>query len=213
MNKILACVLLIFVAITVGFSQEQPKATEMNVDRDLQIVSILKEMATLRSQINSVQDSHAKAKTWLDLNRKADELAVRMTQLMIRTPDSGPPTPTPDLERIVEKSTTLGITLAYCEIGTDWVANFTGYENYLALWPDGPNADEAYWKSKTEPNACGDFEGTVEEYQQGIDSYSDFIKRFPNSSYAARAKSQLDAYQAGLREEQKSQANPATPHN
>src|SRR5262249_7521361 len=122
---------------------------------------------------------------------------------------SGPLTPTAELDQVAEKSEALGISIAYCEIGTDFAASFAGYDNYLQLWSDGPNADEAYWKSKTEPNACGDFEGTNEEYQEGTARYSEFIKRFPSSTLIARAKSQLEAYQAGLREQQ----NQAKPQN
>ncbi len=212
MGKVFACVLLAFGVISLASSQEQPKAAEINAERDSQIIAILHQMTSARSLMNSTQDLHAKAEAWFYLNHEADALAVRMTQLLTRAPNSGPPTLTPDFDRVVDKSTAVGISINYCEIGTDWAANFNGYENYLKLWADGPNADEAYWKSKTEPNRCGDFEGSIEEYQQGIDSYSDFIKRFPNSSYTARAKSQLAAYQAGLSEEQKRQASPST-HN
>jgi hypothetical protein len=166
-------------------------------------------MATLHSQTNSAQRLQAKAEAWLNLNRKADALATRMTELLPKLPDSGPPTPTPELNQIADQSKALGISVNYCEIGTDWAADSTGYENYLNLWPDGSNADEAFWKSKVESNGCGDFEGTIEEYQHGVEMYSAFIKRYPSSSYVAQAKSQLSAYEAGLHEEQKRQAKPA----
>ena len=213
MRKTLICTLLMFCAITFSVSQNNSKIRETNAKQDQQVISILKEMTALQSQITSAQNSQTKAEAWLNLNRKADALAVRMTDLLRETRDSGPLVPTDDLNRVADKSAALGISVNYCEIGTDWAANFIGYENYFKLWPDGPNADEAYWKSKVEANACGDFEGTLEEYQQGIERCSDFIKRFPNSSYTERAKSQLEAYQAGLREEQKRQANPANAHN
>jgi len=211
MKNLLIFSLIVLGVIKCAFTQEQAK----DATQDPQVIALLKEMAVLQSQTRSEQDSHAKAGAWLNLNRKADELAVRMTDLVRAIPNSGPITPTDDLNRLADRSAALGLSVAYCEIGTDWAANFIGYENYFKLWPDGPNADEAYWKSKVEPNVCGDFEGSIEEYQQGIARYSDFIKRFPNSSYAGRAKSQLAAYEGGLREEQNRQANPtpANPHN
>jgi hypothetical protein len=203
------CALLMWGAINLSVAQDQPPATTNNVAQDPQVVSILKEMATLHSQINSVQSSQAKAEVWLNLNRKADALATRMTELLPKVPDSGPPTPTPELNQIADQSKALGISVNYCEIGTDWAADSTGYENYLNLWPDGPNTDEAFWKSKVESNGCGDCEGTIEEYQHGVEMYSAFIKRYPSSSLIERAKSQLNAYEAGLREEQKREAKPA----
>jgi hypothetical protein len=39
--------------------------------------------------------------------------------------------------------------------------------------------------------------------------YSNFLKRFPASSFITRAKSQLETYEAGLRELQNQQAKPA----
>lgn len=209
MKTLFICALFMWSAINFSVAQDQPPVTANNAAKDSQVISILKEMATLRSQINSAQSSQAKAEAWLNLNHKADALATRMTELLPKLPDSGPPTPTPELNQIANQSQALGIAVNYCEIGADWAADATGYQNYLTLWPDGPNADEAFWKSKVESSGCGDFEGTIEEYQHGVEMYSDFIKRYPSSSYVARAKSQLSAYEAGLREEQKREPKPA----
>jgi len=204
------CGFLTWGAISFSVAQSQSPATANNAAQDPQVISLLKEMATLRSQTNSAQSSQAKAEAWLNLNRKADALATRMTELLPKVPDSGPPTPTPELNQIADQSNALGIAVNYCEIGTDWAADSTGYQNYLNLWPDGSNADEAFWKSKVESSGCGDFEGTIEEYQHGVEMYSDFIKRYPSSSYIERAKSQLSAYEAGLRDEQKRLAKPTS---
>jgi len=204
--------LLIFVFITFG-AMSFAIAETQDATKDPHVVALLKEMAGLQGQINSAQNQQAKAEAWLNLNRKADALAKRMTELLPRAENSAPPTPTAELNQIAEKSQALGMSIAYCEIGTDFAASFAGYHNYLQLWPNGPNADEAYWKSKVEANGCGDFEGTVEEYQQGIAMYSEFLKRYPSSSYAAQARSQLEAYQAGLREQQNQQPKPASPQN
>jgi hypothetical protein len=209
MRKLLIFVLASACVISLTSAQTQPTGAT----KDSQIVVLLKEMAVLQGQTNSAQNAQAKAAAWFNLNRKADALAKRMTELLPRAEDSGPPTPTGDLNQIAEKSQALGMSIAYCEIGTDFAASFEGYQNYLQLWPDGPNADEAYWKAKVEANGCGDFEGTVEEYQQGIARYSEFLKCYPSSSYAVRAKSQLEAYQAGLREQQNQQVKPANPQN
>src|SRR3977135_2813685 len=111
------CALLMWGAISLSVAQDQPPATANNAAQDSQVVSILKEMATLHSQTNSAQSSPAQAEAWLNLNRKADALATRMTELLPKLPDSGPPTPTPELNQIAEQSKALGISVNYCEIG------------------------------------------------------------------------------------------------
>lgn len=209
MRKLSILVAVGLVAISLVAAQDQPT----DATKDSQVTEFLKQMAVLQSQTTSAQSAQVKAEAWLDLNRKADDLAKRMTELLPRTENSGPLIPTAELNQIAEKSGALGMSIAYCEIGTDFAASFVGYEKYLQLWPEGPNADEAYWKSKVEANACGDFEGSIEEYQDGITRYSEFIKRFPSSSLIPHAKSQLEAYQAGLREQQNQQAKPANPQN
>src|ERR1041384_3578492 len=94
MRKILICTLLMFCAITFSVSQNNSKIRETNAKQDQQVISILKEMTALQSQITSAQNSQTKAEAWLNLNRKADALAVRMTDLLRETRDSGPLVPT-----------------------------------------------------------------------------------------------------------------------
>lgn len=183
--------------------------------QDVKVSAALKEMAALHARLDSAANQQEKADAWLNLNRQADALAHRLSEAQSALRGSGAPTASANVQRIADKAKALGIPISFCEIGDDWTAEPGGYANYLALSPSGPSADEAYWKSKTEPSGCGDFEGTAEEYEQGIKMYSDFLNRFPASSFAAQAKSQLEAYQAGLRELQNQQAKPAsaTPHN
>lgn len=186
----------------------RPKVTEKEFLEDPPIASALKEMEALHTRISSAQSPRVKAEAWLNLNRNADLLVRRMTELQPPPKDSAPITPSASLARLAEKSKALGIDVSWCEIGEGWTANPTGYENYLQLWPDGPNADEAFWKSKVEADGCGDFEGSVEEYEQLIKLYRGFIERFPASSYVEQAKSQLKTYEDGLQEEKQRQQSP-----
>jgi len=183
-------------------------ATAEGVLHDSQITSVLKEMGALQTQINSAQNAQVKAEAWLNMNRKADFLVQRMNEIEPLSKDSVHTTPTAGLIRIAGKSKALGIPVSFCEIGQGWTANPAGYEKYLQLWPDGPNADEAFWKSKVEASGCGDFEGSVEEYEEGIRLYRDFIERFPSSSYVQQAKSQVEIYEKGLLEEKQRQTKP-----
>jgi hypothetical protein len=184
------------------------KAGANGAAQDAEVSTGLKEMAALHAQMESASNEQAKADAWLNLNRKADALAYRMSEIQSAVRNSGAATPSPKLQRIADKAKALGVPIGYCEIGDDWSAEPSGYANYLKLSPNGPSADEAYWKSKTEPSGCGDFEGSVEEYQQGIATYRDFIARYPASSFVKRAKDQLSGYEAGLREAQAQQAKP-----
>jgi hypothetical protein len=186
----------------------RPKITAGDVHRDPEISTGLRTMETLRTQIDSTQNAEEKARAWLKLNRSADLLAKRMSDLQPIANDSGRTVPTAGLTRIGEKAKTLGIDVSWCEIGAGWSADPTGYVNYLELWPTGPNADEAFWKSQVEPSGCGDFEGSVEEYQHGIELYRGFIERFPASSFVEQAKSQLKGYEEGMQLEKKRQQNP-----
>src|ERR1051326_2358432 len=111
MRKTLICTLLMFCAITFSVSQNNSKIRETNAKQDQQVISILKEMTALQSQITSAQNSQTKAEAWLNLNRKADALAVRMTDLLRETRDSGPLVPTDDLNRVADKSAALGISV------------------------------------------------------------------------------------------------------
>lgn len=80
--------------------------------------------------------------------------------------------------------------MTFCETGEGWNADTTGYQKYLQLWPVGPHADEAFWKSKVEQRN-GDFEPSVEEYEAAIKLYRGFVERFPASSHASEAKAQI----------------------
>lgn len=125
-----------------------------------------------RAAIDSTPEAKKRAQLWLELNRAADRLAELLSQRSAESRLDGPPDviPAPD------------VRILYCEIGSDWVAVPVGYRNYSTLWPDGPDADEAYWKTEVEPSGCGDFEGTEEEYRDGIRRYETFRQKYAAGS-------------------------------
>jgi len=59
--------------------------------------------------------------------------------------------------------------------------------------PKGPQADEAWWLRRM--RACGDFEGSREEFEEQIQWYQEFLKLFPASSHAAEATRLLNEVQ------------------
>ena len=141
------------------------------------------EMRVARTAADQAQDATRRALAWMDLNRAADRLA----ELML-TDES--------LRPFAEQASALGVTVSWCEPGADWMAGTEGYEQYLKIFPDGPQADEAWWMGRLSHGPrCGDFEGTPEEYEQQIKAYSDFLMRFPNSHHAPEARQQLQDVQ------------------
>jgi hypothetical protein len=142
-------------------------------------------MRVARSATDKALDAAGKAKAWMDLNRAAD----RMAELMLADES---------LKPLAEEATALGVTVDWCEPGADWSAHIEGYEKYLQLLPNGPQADDAWWMGRMDHGPrCGDGEGTPEEDEPEIKKFSDFLARFPNSLHAPEARQQLhDAQEA-----------------
>jgi len=181
---------------------KRPPVSAKGVLQDPQITTILRKMATLRGQVDSAQNAQTQGKAWLDLNREADLLAVRLSEIVRLPADTAPASPTTGAIRIAEKAKALGIPVAFCEIGEGWGADTVGYKTYLQLWPAGPNADEAVWKSEVE-RRCGDFEPSIEEYEAAIKLYRGFLERFPASTYVQEAQAQVASLEKALEEERK----------
>jgi hypothetical protein len=139
--------------------------------------SEIAKMRTERLAVDRSPNPARKAQAWLELNRTADQLS----ELLGRNKE---------LESIAKQASALGVTVDWCEPGAHWFALGEGYEQYLQILPDGPQADDARWKRRF--RECGDFEGSPEEYEEIIQWYSEFLKRFPNSSsHAAEARQRL----------------------
>lgn len=142
------------------------------------------EMRRSRALADRVPDSAGKARAWLELNHAADQLSE-----LLRNQEA--------LKPLAEEANLTGVTVDWCEPGADWVAGTQGYEKYLEILPDGPQADDAWWMARLRNGPrCGDFEGSAEEYQELIRQYLDFLTRFPNSSRAPEARRRLEEAQA-----------------
>jgi len=137
---------------------------------------------------------HQQALNWLRLNLTADEFAQAISR------STKPPE---QLRGLAKQASSWGIQIQDCEPAGAWVARPTGYMKYLELWPDGPSADQAWWKIHME--GCGDFEGSAEEYEEAIHRYEEFLNLFPHSSYAKQAKEQLRQLREELRGEKQPQ--------
>lgn len=133
-------------------------------------------MRAARAAADRAPDSARQASAWFEMNRAAD----RLSDLIVGERD---------LRSFAEQATALGVTVEWCEPGGEWSTRTQGYEKYLQLWPNGPQADEAWWMGRV-PNGprCGDYEGTPEEDAELDRQYSEFLKRFPTSMHALEAE-------------------------
>jgi outer membrane protein assembly factor BamD (BamD/ComL family) len=90
-----------------------------------------------------------------------------------------------------------------CPATGGWAAGDHGYRQYLALWPGGPDADEAWWMAELRngPRCAappGDAPASAEEYRRLIDEYRRFVERFPRSRYSGEASARVRRYEREL---------------
>lgn len=159
------------------------------------MLSKLDEMKKLYVATATSAAGAEQAGTWFSLNRAADELASLMSEASRRDPKQ--------FSALEKETQSAGIDIRYCTVGSLWEAQTTGYKEYLALLPNGPVADEAWWKANAE--GCGDFEPSADNLEANVALYQDFLKRFPDSSHAAEAKHQVETNQQLLLQLHKSE--------
>jgi len=164
------------------------KRTELDAIRQMARPKI-GQLRTLRAAIDGTADPQVQARSWMRMNTAAESLAEVLERKRALAP-------------LAREATSLGVGVEWCEPGGSWSARNDGYEKYLALWPDGPEADEAWWKGRVE-GWCGDYEGTVEEDTDMIATYAAFLKAFPNGRHAPEARKRMNELQQGLEEKRK----------
>ena len=162
-------------------------------------------LARLRQEYAAAQaatGSHRKAEHLYLLNDIADRYAYALNKSMGRLvgKQTGTPATKGEASGMVEEANRYGAGIRWCEVDADWTAASDGYERYLALWPDGPMAEEAWWRSKLgrKLNSCYDGDGSSEETQDFVHAYADFLRRFPEGKHRAEALRLLKMFQASL---------------
>jgi hypothetical protein len=86
---------------------------------------------------------------------------------------------------LVASAYAAGMSITYCAPGEGYLRASTGWERYLELWPQGPEADVAWWNVHIEPPCCD------ECTPESLEPYRDFIRRFPASQLRLRAEQRL----------------------
>lgn len=172
--------------------------------QDDALASLLREMRSARLAINGATSSEQKAEAWLQLQSAADSL-VRQLNQRYPTPythqecydrlTSLPSSECPG-QRYVREAWQLGMrSISYCGAGESLLPGVDGFAWYLRLWPHGPKADEAWWRTHVEPPCCDECSPTEREsYQQVTGALADFIHRFPTSARSDDARARISAY-------------------
>jgi hypothetical protein len=147
----------------------------------------IEEMRAARLAVDRAPDAVGKAKAWLALNHAADLLAETLDYDKAAEP-------------LVAETGALGVTVWWCEINNEWAAGTEGYDQYLKLAPNGPQADTAWWMARLDLGPrCSDFGGTRSEIEAVFQLYSEFLERYPGSSHSAIAWQQWRKLQDRLK--------------
>ena len=152
--------------------------------------------------LRSAKDIHSKTLHSYLLNNAADEYAHELNRKGGRFE-----TPMPDLAGLKSRTqpevgiaNSYGASIFWCEYDGDWTVRPQGYLDYLSEWPDGPYAEEAWWRGRLghKLNGCFDAEGSEEETVAFVHDYTEFLMRFPHGRHEAEARKLLKGFRADL---------------
>jgi hypothetical protein len=184
------------------------------VEPDPQV--LLEKIRRSSDVITQSRDDHEKATAWLAVQDATNELPSALgnapgdkcydphsSHVLLGCPGRD----------IIEEALSLGADIRYCGPGESWLEGRRGYEQYLKLWPDGPNADRAFWQSAVEAPCCDECMPTdleqirksnfePEDIKHLMKLYSAFLEKFPNSSLKSDAERKLQEYENLLKKEE-----------
>jgi hypothetical protein len=101
--------------------------TAEGVLHDPQITSAMKKMEALKAQVDFAQSEQAQSEAWLNLNREADALALRLGEILLFLPTRLPPA-LPLVPFALLRKQRLWDSCAFCETAEGWNADTTGYQ-------------------------------------------------------------------------------------
>jgi hypothetical protein len=170
---------------------------------------LLEKIRESNAVITQSADDHEKAAAWMALQEAEEELLPTLPQHapseLCNNPDPASSKVLPQCpgREIVEEAQRLGADIRYCGSGESWLQGTNGHEQYLKLWPDGPKADRAFWKTAVEPPCCDECGwNTSDDLKNLINTYSTFLQKFPNSSLKDDAEHKLHEYENLLKKEE-----------
>ncbi len=161
--------------------------------------------AALQGEYSALQlarDAYSKAVHSYLLNNAADEYAHQLNEAIRREEKykSDWRAATEDTGSEVQQANGYGASLHWCDFDADWTARPEGYLRYLYLWPDGPDAEEAWWRGKLDHhlNSCYDREGSEQEAAVFVRDYTEFLQHFPHGKHQQQAQEELKQFQEDL---------------
>ncbi|QNI30416.1 hypothetical protein H7849_14730 [Alloacidobacterium dinghuense] len=152
--------------------------------------------------LQEAQDAHDKALHAYLLNSAAETYASALDD-EIQRKDRAATAPLDmqtEMGPVVNEANQYGAGVVWCEVNGEWTVSPDGYLAYLAEWPDGPDAEEAWWRGKLGhlATACFDAAGTEEETAGFVADYTEFLARFPHGKHEEEARALLREFQADL---------------
>ncbi len=164
--------------------------------RSQPLVVSLSALRREHTAIRNAKDSHTKALHTYRLNDAADRYAYDLNHQGGLHPDKEGDEPE------VRQANRYGAFILWCSYDGDWTAGPEGYLKYLSLWPDGPDAEEAWWRGNLghRLNFCYDGAGTEEEIAWFVHIYAEFLKHFPRGKHEREARQMLKKFRADLDE-------------
>lgn len=147
--------------------------------------------------LHTAQDARTQALHAYLLNSAAEEYANALNEAIFQgKTDVG----SPEMEAKVKTANDHGAEISRCEYSGGWTARPTGYLTYLKIYPDGPYAEEAWWRGKLghRLTGCFDGDGSEEETAAFVADYSSFLARFPHGKHKKEARRLLKEFQYDL---------------
>lgn len=161
------------------------------------IFAIKSEYAALHAAQNTREEAlHAYL-----LNDAAEVYADAMNQgILQRRSATELSDPKAETQPMITQANRYRAEIIWCEVNGDWTARPDGYLAYLDVWPDGPFAEEAWWRGKLghRLTGCFDAEGTEEETADFVADYTEFLQHFPHGQHEKEARGLLKEFQAEL---------------
>jgi hypothetical protein len=196
------CVLLgSFALVLCCFAQQNSSASSATNEGKTQLRAELRSLAAVAQQITIAPSHEEKARAWIELNRRAKKFGEEMNAAFPDTSINGDAISPAEAQQLAQTATSYGVRVDFCESAGNWAADNQGYFKYLELWPNGPEADEATWMGPIgNASFCGDSEGSAEELKEFIAQRKQFLQKFPDSRFAAKAKQDVTEAQAQLQE-------------
>lgn len=184
---------LALLAVTGNNTSRKPEALPLSV--------ALKKLEHEFKAAQSAKDAPKKALHLYLLNDAADQYAESLNQNGISAPNGVYSIdPLSDTEPAVRAANLLRANIFECEYSGSWTDGPEGYEAYLSLSPNGPFAEEAWWRSRLRYRkiSCYDGVGSEEETAGFVHDYSDFLRHFPQGKHAKQARDSLHEFEKEL---------------